>query len=177
MKIIKSSIESLSNDPNNARKHDSKNIAALKGSLRKFGQQKPIVVNKAGVVIAGNGTLEAARQLKWETIDTVVTELDDFNATAYALADNRTAELASWDEMMLGSTLQALREDGFDIGEIGFSLDFDGSDEDKEKKKDKDEVEPLPPEYLIVITAENETDQAQIFEELQGRNIKCKIMS
>ena len=122
MKIKKYKIDELTLDPNNARKHGPKNLEAIKGSLAKFGQQKPVVVNSRGVVVAGNGTLEAARALGWTEINAVVTDLDDFNQTAFALADNRTAELAQWDDDILGSTLQALREEGFDIGEIGFDI-------------------------------------------------------
>ena len=59
-------ISSLSLDPTNARRHDSKNLASIEGSLRLFGQRKPIVVTGANVVVAGNGTLEAAKSLGWE---------------------------------------------------------------------------------------------------------------
>ena len=120
MDVISRSIDSLSNDPNNARKHDDKNLRAIKGSLKKFGQQKPIVISDKGVVIAGNGTLEAARQLGWAEIDCVISALDNFNASAYSIADNHIATMSTWDDMILGSTLQSLREDGFDLGEIGF---------------------------------------------------------
>ena len=54
MQIKKIAIEKLSNDPANARKHDDRNIEAIVGSLRRFGQQKPIVVDVTGVVRAGN---------------------------------------------------------------------------------------------------------------------------
>ena len=48
-------IETLVFDPANARKHGEKNLAAIKSSLQRFGQQKPIVVDANGVVRAGNG--------------------------------------------------------------------------------------------------------------------------
>ena len=55
------SVDSLSADPANVRTHDKRNIDAIKASLRRFGQQKPIVVDGDGVVVAGNGTLAAAQ--------------------------------------------------------------------------------------------------------------------
>jgi hypothetical protein len=92
------------------------------GSLRRFGQQKPIVVDKSGVVRAGNGTLEAARRLGWETIEAAVSELTGSEMTAYAIADNRTAELAEWDEEMLSATLEALQfEDEAMLEVAGFT--------------------------------------------------------
>ena len=91
-------VAELSADPANVRRHSERNIEAIKASLRRFGQQKPIVVDTAGVVVAGNGTLEAARQLQWTSIYGVETKLTGSDRTAYAIADNRTAELADWDE-------------------------------------------------------------------------------
>lgn len=90
-------IDSVVLDPANARKHPERNIEAIKGSLARFGQQRPIVVDAAGVVRAGNGTLTAARLLGWKTILIVRTALDGGEAAAFAIADNRTAELAEWD--------------------------------------------------------------------------------
>lgn len=104
MIIERVKIDSLSLDPANARKHSKKNLDAIKGSLRKFGQQKPIVVDKNGVVVAGNGTLAAAKELSWEEISAVRTELTGPEAMAFAAADNRTAELAEWDVEILAKT-------------------------------------------------------------------------
>lgn len=110
-------------DSNNARIHDKKNLAAIKGSLTKFGQQKPIVISDKNIVLAGNGTLAAAIALGWNEIACVKTTLDEFNSKAYALADNRSSELASWDTDILGKTLKALSDDGFNIADIGFDFD------------------------------------------------------
>lgn len=120
MQIEDIPIASLSFDPANARKHSPKNLDAIKGSLAKFGQQKPIVISN-GVVVAGNGTLEAARALGWERIRAVTTPLTGPDLTAYAIADNRTGELAEWDDDALSRTLGALKADGFDLDSIGFT--------------------------------------------------------
>jgi len=124
MKIESVSISSLVFDPSNARKHDQKNLDAIKGSLVKFKQQKPIVIGADNVVLAGNGTLEVARSLGWTHIDAVRSELAGVQATAYAIADNRTSELATWDYTVLGETLHALREIDFDLSGIGFDTSY-----------------------------------------------------
>lgn len=119
-------VTDLHNDPANVRKHGEQNLAAIKASLARFGQQKPIVVNAEGVVIAGNGTLMAARALGWRTIKAVRTNLAGADATAFAIADNRTAELAEWDEAALHQQLAAIAIDdeellaatGFDEKEL-----------------------------------------------------------
>jgi len=104
-------IADLSIDPANARKHSQRNLDAIAASLKRFGQQKPIVVDKANIVRAGNGTLQAAIHLGWDSIDVVTTDLTGAEASAYAIADNRTAELAEWDDPVLKATLEALADE------------------------------------------------------------------
>ena len=115
-------IESLKLDPNNARKHSKRNLDAIAASLNKFGQRKPIVVHN-GVVIAGNGTLEAAKTLGWTeiSISRCPDDWDNDTAKAYALADNRSSELAEWDDKILSTQLLDLDDMGWDIEDIGFS--------------------------------------------------------
>lgn len=132
-------ISSLAFDPANARKHNERNLDTIKGSLARFGQQKPIVVGKNGVVIAGNGTLAAARSLGWSEIQVVQTDLEGTEATAFALADNRTAELAEWDTAILTETLKALDAVDFDLASIGFD-DFDLTEPPAEGLTDPDAV-------------------------------------
>ena len=114
-------IESLKLDPNNARKHSKRNLDAIAASLNKFGQRKPIVVHN-GVVIAGNGTLEAARSIGWKEIGVSVcpADWDADTAKAYALADNRSSELAEWDDKILSTQLLDLDEMGWKLDSMGF---------------------------------------------------------
>jgi len=111
----------LSLDPSNVRKHSRRNLDAIKASLRKFGQQKPIVVDAKGIVLAGNGTLTAAQELGWTEIQIVRTELAGVEATAFAIADNRTAELAEWEEDKLNAVLKSLQDEGVDLIDVGYS--------------------------------------------------------
>ena len=130
MDIVVKNISDLLSDPANVRLHPEKNLHAIKGSLTRFGQQKPIVIDKKNIVIAGNGTLEAAQQLGWDTIECVVTSLDNIDKTAFAIADNRTAELAEWDHAALESELKKLKDLDVDISEFGFDdINLESEDE------------------------------------------------
>lgn len=112
-------IDSLTPDPKNARNHSSENIDALKYSLRKFGQQKPLVTYKS-TIYAGNGTYQAAKDLGWEKI-AVVECRDRKTAEAYAIADNRTAELSTWNAKNL---LAGLGKVDLDKNVVGFTSEY-----------------------------------------------------
>jgi site-specific DNA-methyltransferase (adenine-specific) len=120
MKFETIAVADLSLDPSNVRKHSRRNLDAIKASLRKFGQQKPIVVDAKGIVLAGNGALTAAKELGWTEIQIVRTDLEGVEATAFAIADNRTAELAEWEDN-LDEVLKSLLGAGQDLEDLGFS--------------------------------------------------------
>ena len=114
----------LHEDPQNARKHDERNIAAIAASLQEFGQQKPVVALKNGTVIAGNGTLRAAMRLGWDRLAVAFFDSKDIaKAKAFAIADNRSGEVGSeWDAPVLAETLKELEASGFDVaGTLNFS--------------------------------------------------------
>jgi site-specific DNA-methyltransferase (adenine-specific) len=135
LRIETVNINSLTPDPANARKHDGKNLKAIASSLEKFGQRKPIVVTPDSIVVAGNGTVEAAKSLGWTEIAIARTPIgwtwDQIKA--FALADNRTAELAEWDDKVLADQLLELDANGWELEELGFeNLEPPISDEDDE---------------------------------------------
>lgn len=140
LKIESVSIESLDLDPDNARRHSARNLQAIAHSLKEFGQRRPIVLH-GDTVIAGNGTLQAAQALGWKTISAtrVPAEWPVERAKAFAIADNRTAELASWDGQQLLDTLQNL--DDTLLQATGFQAN---------DLKDLDKVWGAPPDLDIM---------------------------
>ena len=125
MKLETIKLTNLTPDPNNARQHDEKNLKAIEGSLSQFGQRKPIVIDQANVIVAGNGTVEAAKRLGWTEIQAVrvPADWDADRIKAFALADNRSAELANWNPEVLTSQLVELEAVGFDVAEFGFEIE------------------------------------------------------
>ena len=109
-------VESLNSDPANARTHGPENLEAIEGSLRRFGQAEPLVIQKStGRIIGGNGRLVAMKKLGWSECDVVELDIDDLQATALGIALNRTSELAEWDGPALTKLLQELQtEDALD---------------------------------------------------------------
>lgn len=139
-------------NPANTRKHLPHGIEALKTSLSKYGQRKPIVVQKQGMIVrAGNGCLQAARALGWTHIAAVVVDEPNVDAVAYEIMDNRSAEVGSeWDNELLYQQLTALEEDDVDLGFVGFEhgdidrlLEEIGGDVDPDDIPDDDPPEPV----------------------------------
>lgn len=116
-------IDSIHPDPANVRRHPEANLTAIKASLAAYGQRKPVVANRrTGTIEAGNGTWEAAKALGWDSIAVVQVDDDPLTATGFAIADNRTAELAEWDEDGLSRLLKELKTADA-LGNTGFSDD------------------------------------------------------
>jgi DNA modification methylase len=101
-------VDSLSAMPGNPRIGD---VDAVAASLDRFGQRKPIVVRASDrTIIAGNHTWKAAQQLGWSEIAALLVDDDEATGQAFALADNRTAELGSYDEQLLLELIRSVAE-------------------------------------------------------------------
>lgn len=164
-------IKGLAADPANTRVHDERSLEAIRGSLQRFGQQKPVVIDTRGVVIAGNGTLEAARQLGWTHIAAVRSDLDGVERVAYAIADNRTAELSAWDDGALRLTLGAMPADaamaaGYTQDELAELLTVRG---------DEPIVEDAPPALLpAAVTRTGDLWELDTHRLLCGDSTACR---
>jgi len=120
--------------PGNPRRGD---IEAVKRSLEAFGQRKPIVVRRSdSVVIAGNHTLQAAQALGWSKIAVVWVDDDEVTSKAFALADNRTAELGDYDEEALADLIN-------DVGSLNPGLLESSGWDDKSVQELLDRVEQV----------------------------------
>jgi DNA modification methylase len=105
----------------NARQHPPEQVAQLAASIGEFGFTVPVLVDDAGVLIAGHGRVLAAKALGLEEVPAIrLAHLTEAQARAYRLADNQLALTSSWDEGLLAAELRALRTDEFDLGLIGF---------------------------------------------------------
>lgn len=149
-------ISELTEWKNNSRIHTQRNLLTIKNSLEKFGQMKPLIVQKSSMsIIAGNGTFQAMKALGWEKADCYIVDIDDNKAEAYCIVDNRATDQSEWDQKTLMEVLQELSETdeellnctGFDATEMEKMLQFLEDDpfgdmkkeEKKEKKKEEKE--------------------------------------
>src|ERR1022692_1836835 len=136
----------------NPRTHSDAQIAQIAGSIAAFGFNAPILVDSNAGVIAGNGRLLAARQLRLEQVPVVVLDhLTEIQKRAYILADNKLAELGGYDDELLASQLAELRDADIDLQLLGFSDDelrtllADADHDDDEAGADAEEEIPALP--------------------------------
>jgi hypothetical protein len=99
----------LKPDPRNARIHSKKQICQIARGIESFGFNVPILIDGENNVIAGHGCILAAKLLGLAEAPTVRLEhLSEAQRRAFAIADNRLTEIASWDDRLLGETLKEL---------------------------------------------------------------------
>lgn len=117
-------IDSIIPYARNAKIHSADQVARIRGSLREFGFVRPLLIDEAGNLISGHGTLEAARAEGMEAVPCVVVEgLSDTQRRAYIHADNKLAELSTWDEELLGLDLAELSQSDLDMQGLGFDME------------------------------------------------------
>ncbi|HEV3175082.1 MAG TPA: DNA methyltransferase [Stellaceae bacterium] len=132
MAIVHQRIDALKPDPANPRLHNRKQIRQIANSIEAFGFNVPILVDCDGKVIAGHGRLLACGELGWTEVQTLCLDhLTTAQARAFMIADNRLAEVATWDDQLLAEQLRELsllgldfkiEVTGFELGEIDLRI-------------------------------------------------------
>lgn len=114
MQVVVKKLSELSIDPANPRQHHNRNLDAIKSSLVLFGQQCPIIIDEAGVVLSGNAVLEAASDLCFQELYCIVSDLKTHaEKIAFSIAANHTSDLSYWHEDLVAEHMQELREQRF----------------------------------------------------------------
>lgn len=146
MKVQNVSIDSIKPYENNPRDNDG-GVDAVANSIKEFGWQQPIVVDKDNVIIVGHTRYKAARKLGMKEVPVVVANnLTPEQVKAYRLADNKTGELTDWDMSLLDDELGDIAD--IDMSDFGFNLDLD-DDEVEVQEDDFDEEVPEEPKSKL----------------------------
>jgi len=108
----------------NARTHSDEQIAQIAGSIKEFGFNNPVLIDKDNGVIAGHGRLAAARKLGLNEVPCIRLEhLTETQRKAYILADNRIALNSGWEAELLSLELSELLDGGVNLESLGFDAD------------------------------------------------------
>lgn len=153
MEVQNIAIEKIIPYWNNAR-NNSKAIKPVEESIKKFGFNQPIVVDKNLEIICGHTRYYALMNLGYKEVPCIVADLDEEKARQYRIADNKTSEFATWDEEKLIRELRTMNvpmdmQDfffepidqllGFDVN-FTPSTDYDQPTEEETWQEFKEEV-------------------------------------
>lgn len=163
-------IDSVQLDPKNARRHPQRNLEAIAESIVRFGQLKPIVIWR-GRILAGNGTHTVIAALDWTHIARVEAppSMTEQEAIAFAIADNRTGDLAEWDLEELNARFEEIPNELLDF--TGFSrmeraamrtTAPENGDEPKERKKHPRSITFSDEQWEIVTQAIERVKEADV---------------
>lgn len=144
MNIVYRQLETISPYEKNPRKNDDA-VEYVANSIREFGFKVPIVIDKDGVIVAGHTRYKAAKKLNMDKVPCIVADdLTDEQIKAFRLADNKTAEKATWDFDLLAEELDSLFE--FDMEAFGFD-----EHENEYPPEDLDNEEQIGESFVITI--------------------------
>lgn len=142
LKIIYKTLDEIMPYERNPRNNENA-IEYVANSIKEFGFKQPIVIDAAGVIVAGHTRYQAAKSLGLEEVPCIMADdLDPYQVAAYRLADNKVAEFSGWDFSMLESEIVEI-EDSFNLADFGFDVfeettlgldDFFEDSEEKEKE-------------------------------------------
>lgn len=143
MKVIVKSIDDIKPYENNPRNNDDA-VDAVANSIKDFGWQQPIVVDKNLVIIVGHTRYKAAKKLRLKQVPVVIADkLTEEQVKAYRLADNKSGELATWDDDLLTGELGDILD--IDMTDYGFDPLEDIEEEGEAQEDDFDEELPEEP--------------------------------
>lgn len=120
MNIVNVKIEEITPYANNPRNNDGA-VESVAKSIEKFGFIGAIILNKDKVIINGHTRVKACKKLGMETVPAIIVDhLTKEQEDALRIADNKTGEIAEWNEDLLRAELKALEAAGFGIEDLGF---------------------------------------------------------
>ena len=121
IKMIK--IEDLVPYENNPRNNDGA-VEYVANSIKKFGFKVPLVVDKNNVIVTGHTRYKASKQLGLKEVPCIIADdLTDKQIQAFRIADNKTNDMAEWNDDLLAVELKDVLDD-IDMTDFGFG-DFE----------------------------------------------------
>ena len=184
MKIVNVKLEELKPYEKNPRKND-KAIDFVANSIKEFGFKVPLVIDKNYVIVAGHTRYQASKKLGLTEVPCLIADdLTDEQIKAFRIADNKTNDMAEWDDALLGDELKEL-VDSFDMTNFGFgefeismlTEDMEPDDYDKDLIK---EYSSSSDDFLtnkrVIITYKTDEEDAFLKDLFKEGNDELKVV-
>lgn len=178
MQIIEKELSWLKPYANNPRDNESA-VEPVAKSIKEFGFKVPIVATSDGEIINGHTRFKASKLLGIEKVPVIIADdLTDEQIKAFRLVDNKTGELADWDESLLIKELEELDDLDYDMGQFDFGLNLDDVEEGESGDTGDipDNINVMETFALNVIVSD-EKEQAELYEEMLGRGYDVKVVA
>lgn len=179
MKIEYIPLDKIKPYENNPRINDDA-VKYVANSIKEFGFKVPIIIDKDNVIVAGHTRLKAAEILGLKAAPCIrANDLTNEQIKTFRLADNKVSEFSRWDLEKLGTEINDLKMQDFDLGEFGFSdfeINFFGEDILPEKF-DKTLEEDFPPNLdgirnkVVLSFKKEDTDKVKNFLGIEGKKL------
>ena len=183
MQIVEKELSWLKPYANNPRDNESA-VEPVANSIKEFGFKVPIVATSDGEIINGHTRFKASKLLGLEKVPVIIADdLTDEQIKAFRLADNKTGEIADWNEPLLIKELEELDDLDYDMGQFGFELGLDDADGDGSDGGGSDDIGDIPDNinvmetFALNVIVKDEAEQAELYEEMLGRGYEVKVVS
>lgn len=175
-KVTMEPLERLHRYANNPRRNASA-VSKVAASIEAFGFRQPIVVDDDWEILVGDTRYLAAQQLGLTKVPVhQAIGLSVEQKKAFRIADNRTGEIALWDDERLIVEFKDLADKreleltGFNEARIKSLLERGEQGSGRSQRIE-------PEEHLVIIECEDESEQQRIYQEMTERGLACRLMS
>lgn len=160
----------------NPRAHPQAQIDLLAKLMIKYGVDQPIVVDESGVILKGHGRRLAAMAANFKKFPVLVRKgLSEDDKRGLRIADNQIALLSDWDEDLLKSGVDELRQRGFDMSLLGFDekwlVSFMASTPELDAS-----AQLAGLKFAVIVECETESDQAVMLAKFTEMGMKCRAL-
>jgi len=182
MKIEERNTEELLPYANNAKRHSDDQVYKLASSIKEFGFNVPVIVDKKNNIIAGHGRVLAAKKIGLKKVPCIqLDHLTEKQRKAFALAENKISEVSGeWDEKNLKAEIESLLDSAAMLDAAGFSDEeidklLTADVEDEENKLDqiaKMELQPFEQYDYIMLVFDNDQEFSNCCEQLEIKQVE-----
>lgn len=175
MKIVEMKVADLIPYERNPR-HNDEAVDYVAESIKQFGFNVPIVIDKDNTVVCGHTRLKAAKKLKIKTVPCVVKDdLTEEEIRAYRLADNRSAEKATWDVELLDMELAEIET--IDMALLGFDGEKQGGGGEETAEPSRETSFNYKEQYGVIVLCKDEQEQEAVYNRLAEGGYECKVVA
>lgn len=175
MNTISKKLSEITPYEHNSRSHDDVQITRLANSIKDFGFNQPIVLDKSNVIIVGHGRYFAAKKLGLESVPCIVKEnLNEEQIRAYRILDNKLQNDSTWELENLELELGLLEEGGFALEPWGLDTLLTNKIEEEIEAIDPSQLES---QFRIEVICMSENHQQKIYERLKEEGLNCRLLT